>query len=131
MTCNSFFYFSLKVISIFRAVSKRSNQLNLRLTEEEAAFYAALAEESGLALSEIIRRLMRAARECFDANDGWPREIAVVKKGRAGGAPAPIATTSTSSTYEDQTRSLSPANAYAAPEAPTKGTPRPHPTTRK
>jgi len=67
--------------------SKKSNQLNLRLTPEESAFYAALADESGLSRSEIIRRLMRAARDCFDANDGWPREIVVMKK-RGGKAIA-------------------------------------------
>jgi hypothetical protein len=59
---------------------KKTGHFNMRLTEVEAALFSQLAEESGLQLSEIVRRLLRAAIVCFNENDGWPREIAVVKK---------------------------------------------------
>jgi hypothetical protein len=62
---------------------KKTGHFNMRLTDVEAASFSQLAEESGLQLSEIIRRLMRAAIVCFNENDGWPREIAVVKKAAA------------------------------------------------
>jgi hypothetical protein len=124
--CNSFFAFIWNLLSPPPVVSqKKSSQLNLRLTPEEASFYMALAEESGLSLSEIIRRLMRAARDCFNECDGWPREIAVVQKSRAGANKQPPSISSTYGTQADKTTcSLPPKNAYAEAKVDTKRTPK-------
>ncbi|OAM89851.1 hypothetical protein AW736_11060 [Termitidicoccus mucosus] len=52
----------------------------MRLTEHELALFSQLAENSGLQLSEIVRRLLHAAVAFYAANDAWPREIEIAKK---------------------------------------------------
>jgi len=40
---------------------KRTTQVGVRLTEEEAAVVAALSEETGLSMSDIVRQALRMA----------------------------------------------------------------------
>jgi len=59
---------------------KKTHTLGIRLSEGEINKFTAFAEESGVPVAEMFRRLMEAARVCFDENVGWPRDIVVVKK---------------------------------------------------
>jgi hypothetical protein len=110
---------------------KKRYGIAVRVSEDDLARYTMLAESTKVPLAMIIRLLLDAAIDCVEKENGWPREIAVVKKGRAGGATAPIATSATTGTYEGQTRSLSPANAYADPQTATKRPPRVHQSATK
>ena len=66
---------------------KKTRTLGIRLTDAEIVRFNGFAAETGIPIAEMVRRLLDAAREYFYENDGWPREIAVVKK-RRGGAEA-------------------------------------------
>jgi hypothetical protein len=52
----------------------------IRLSDDDIKRLSIFARESGIPLAEMFRRLMDAAIVCFNENDGWSREIAVVKK---------------------------------------------------
>lgn len=60
--------------------SKKSRTLGIRLSESEIARFSAFAAESRIPLAEMFRLLMTEAINCYDENDGWPRDIAVIKK---------------------------------------------------
>ena len=63
-------------------MDKKNKALSIRLAEDDFNKMTVFAGETGIPLAEMVRRLMDAARVCFEENDGWPREIAVIKKPR-------------------------------------------------
>jgi hypothetical protein len=125
-------YFLTKKISQmkFRNVvsQKKTRTLGIRLSDAEIERFAAFAAESRIPLAEMFRLLMDAAIECFAENDGWPREIAVVKKSRSGAGediqPATTLPALGTHAVKGETRSFSPTPAYAASRTATKRTPR-------
>jgi hypothetical protein len=61
-------------------MNKKTRTLGIRLSDDDIERFSVFAQESGIPLAEMFRRLMDAAIACFNENDGWPREIVVVKK---------------------------------------------------
>lgn len=112
---------------------KKTRTLGVRLSEEEIERFSAFAAESRIPLAEMFRLLMDAAIECFEENDGWPREIAVVKKSRDGVdiQPATLMASPGTHVVRGETRSLSSMPAYAEPRTATKRTPRSYQTAKK
>jgi len=65
-------------------VNKKTRTLGIRLSEPDIERFSGFAEDTGIPLAEMFRRLMDSAIACFEKNDGWPREIAVVKSTQGG-----------------------------------------------
>lgn len=62
---------------------KKRNGISVRLSDEDGARYAALADATKVPLAVMIRLLLDAAEKCVAENDGWPSAIDVVKSSRA------------------------------------------------
>jgi hypothetical protein len=119
-----------KLMSFFSShdvVKKKDRTLGIRLSEDDIVQFSRFAEELGIPLAELVRRLIAAAREHFYENDSWPREIAVVKKSRSGAGediqPATTLPALGTHAVKGETRSLSPTRAYAEARTATKRQP--------
>ena len=108
---------------------KKSRTIGVRLTESEVEELNHFSNEIGIPLAELFRRLVFAAREYFYANDGWPREIAVIKKPRDGAeVPTPLRITPQhpepeSNTEREKASPFTATNAFAAKKTATKRKP--------
>jgi len=92
---------------------KKRNGISVRLSDEDVARYSALADKTDVPLAVMIRRLLEAAEKCVEQNEGWPMEIAVVKRPREGAAPA-------EAPLNDESRNLPDTNRSASPKPATK-----------
>jgi len=101
-------------------IRKRSNQIGIRLTDAEADALYKLSDQSGISVSELFRRFLGAAVDFFGEHDGWPREIAVVKK----------TTRPLDENVEKKGAHFTRIKADAALEPATKRPPRPHPAAK-